>query len=844
MRNKTTDKSLFAGSRSLPSDGQATCDGSNATLTAFVKEHLASRQAKSESTDLAPSVPSIATTKRTPVYGLHGYDSKKPPDALQAYVRAFTRSGELVLDPFVGSGMTAVACLLSGRKCIAIDASPLATFVTRSTCTPVDSDSLLVAAKTAITNAQSLVPGLYDTQCGQCGKKARTYATIYSQRYQCRRCLTVVSLFDAIKASKDSGSDEEFRAACPSCAAKGITEQISTRQDRYGYVPVALEYSCECRKDRGWREHNDASRKQRDIFRQVDVPLLDRVAATPPAHWYPTRPFMWQNSDSGSWGVLWRPYHGDIRRVDQFFTARNLTALAALLESINKLTDRCSRDALRFLFSAFVVSQSKLQRYHPGSTFPNMVAPGLLYVAPMVKEYNAFEWFQGKVEGATKAFDLLADISPADLCVSTQSACSLENIPSDSVDYILTDPPYSGKIQYGELNFIQEAWLGFEKNWAADEIIVSSARGRNEADWAGMMKLAMSECYRVLKPGRWLSLCYHDSSEGTWGLLQDLMAEVSFVAEDKKGAIHIDAKEKSLKQITSDKITKRDLVINFRKPKPGEFGSGRVVIPESADAKTFRELARQIIRECLTNNPGSTKDRIYDELVSRMVRAGTMQAHNFDELLREVADEARTAGGASRWYLKDAEEATADAAETAREDKAAAVLGKCISKKTDETGDEGVHYSDLFEAYLYAVKDKPRRSLADWLPDYYYKTEDGTWRLPASDEERELKEKARATGENRRIKRFANMLAAGVTIPRGKIPTPVTLAEWIRHAKRAGLFEAGKMLYERGGLDLSKLSEEQQVEVEEDYQTCVRALQRAAGGEVTGKKKRGKKGAK
>ena len=44
------------------------------------------------------------------------------------------------------------------------------------------------------------------------------------------------------------------------------------------------------------------------------------------------------------------------------------------------------------------------------------------------------------------------------------------------------------------------------------------------------MRQAMAECYRVLKPGRWLSLCYHDTSEGTWQLVQDIMAEVGFIA--------------------------------------------------------------------------------------------------------------------------------------------------------------------------------------------------------------------------------------------------------------------------------------------------------------------------
>ena len=56
-----------------------------------------------------------------------------------------------------------------------------------------------------------------------------------------------------------------------------------------------------------------------------------------------------------------------------------------------------------------------------------------------------------------------------------------------------------------------------------------------------------------------------------------------------------------------------------------------------------------------------------------------------------------------------------------------------------------------------------------------------------------------------------------------------------------GCYSGDKLLYERGGMDLAKLSEEQQVEVEEDYQTCVRAMQRAAGGEVTEKKKSGRR---
>ncbi len=53
-----------------------------------------------------------------------------------------------------------------------------------------------------------------------------------------------------------------------------------------------------------------------------------------------------------------------------------------------------------------------------------------------------------------------------------------------------------------------------------------------------------------------------------------------------------------------------------------------------------------------------------------------------------------------------------------------------------------------------------------------------------------------------------------------------TLAEWLRYCKRSGLYEQGKLLYEKGGLNLDNLSEKDMVTAEEDYQVCVRLLAR------------------
>ena len=121
------------------------------------------------------------------------------------------------------------------------------------------------------------------------------------------------------------------------------------------------------------------------------------------------------------------------------------------------------------------------------------------------------------------------------------------------------------------------------------------------------------------------------------------------------------------------------------------------------------------------------------------------------------------------------------------------------------------------------MKDKPRRLLADSLPEYFFKTPEGTWRLPADEEERAQKETLRTSGTLRRIKRFARALSEGVPpADRDRPPNVATAADWIRQCRRAGLYELGRALYEKGGFRFDDLGDQGQLEVEEDYQICVR----------------------
>lgn len=75
-------------------------------------------------------------------YGFHSYFTTQPFNVVQKYIENFSRKGELVADPFVGSGVTAVESLRLGRKAFALDLNPFAVFLTKAKCSYANLDTL------------------------------------------------------------------------------------------------------------------------------------------------------------------------------------------------------------------------------------------------------------------------------------------------------------------------------------------------------------------------------------------------------------------------------------------------------------------------------------------------------------------------------------------------------------------------------------------------------------------------------------------------------------------------------------------------------------------------------
>ena len=96
-----------------------------------------------------------------------------------------------------------------------------------------------------------------------------------------------------------------------------------------------------------------------------------------------------------------------------------------------------------------------------------------------------------------------------------------------------------------------------------------------------------------------MSLCYHDTAEGTWRRVQDALLDIGF---ELHSVTVLDPLQKSSNQVTAEKVVKSDLVLNCRKPMAGELAlSG-----QAHDDTPIRERVRTILEETLAISPGQT----------------------------------------------------------------------------------------------------------------------------------------------------------------------------------------------------------------------------------------------
>jgi DNA modification methylase/predicted RNA-binding Zn-ribbon protein involved in translation (DUF1610 family) len=527
-----------------------------------------------------PFAADVSEGKNDPIYNAHSYHTKVPHKAIMRYILHYTEPGDIVFDGFCGTGMTGVAAQMCGdkavveslgyrvdkdgiisqqetdengktiwkpfsklgaRRAVLNDLSPAATFIAYNYNTPADVIAFEREAKRILKEVEEECGWMYETLHTDGKTKGKINYTVWSDVFICPECTREVVFWDAAVDHAAGKVLDEF--PCPHCGARLTKRHMErawvTRFDKAinqtirqaKQLPVLINYSV------GKKRYE----KTPDVF---DLALIEKIEALDIPYWFPIDRMpegeeSRRNDDIG------------ITHVHHFYTKRNLWVLGAISKRLDTKT--------RLTFQSIVATLcSRLVRYNMGNR-GNGPLSGTLYVSSLVAETRPTWVMPGKVRDFAKAF-----VATSHSYVETQST-SVLRLENQVVDYIFTDPPFGGNLMYSELNFLWEAWLKVFTN-NKPEAIENKAQGKGLPEYQRLMTECFKEYYRVLKPGRWMTVEFHNSKNSVWNAIQEALQTAGFVIADVRT---LDKQQGSFKQVTSASAVKQDLIISCYKPNGG-----------------------------------------------------------------------------------------------------------------------------------------------------------------------------------------------------------------------------------------------------------------------------------
>ncbi len=566
-----------------------------------------------------PFAADVSEGKNDPIYNAHTYHTKVPHKAIMRYILHYSDPGDVVFDGFCGTGMMGVAAKLCGdkasvellgykvekdgtiiqqatdekgnitweptsklglRRAVLRDLSPAATFIAYNYNMPIAVDRFEEEAKKILksfdnkygwfyktlhnpssTQVNEAIALLKNSDFNNIGNLNNINAgeinyVIWSELLRCTHC-NEESTYWEVAVNQENRYKKKIteHIKCKQCGALELYQNwervfetyidpsLNRPRKRSKVMPVLINYSY-------------GGKKYEKCLDDFDYSLLDKISKIPMPLNMPTLPLPeGQNTrqpliSSGA------------SHVHHFYIHRSLLAYSYLDECVSLLAPPLI-NVLKYWLQSVGLGFTKLNRYLKASfSQVNRYLKGTLYVAPFISEVSPNYSLIGKIKRLKSVFFSCSQLPS--FIVETKSTTG-NGIPDSSVDYIFTDPPFGGNIMYSELNYLWESWLKVFTN-NKQEAIESKSQGKGLTEYHGLMTLCFKEYFRVLKPGRWMTVEFHNSKNSVWNAIQESLQHAGFVVADVRT---LDKKQMTMKQMTTASAVKQDLIISAYKPNSG-----------------------------------------------------------------------------------------------------------------------------------------------------------------------------------------------------------------------------------------------------------------------------------
>ena len=585
-----------------------------------------------------PMAVDVSIGKADAVYKAHSYHTKVPHLAIVPSILHFTEPGDIVLDGFAGSAMTGIAAQWCGvapqsyrlqiagewkkegfgkpkwgaRKAIINELSPAATSLAAGLNFPFDVEYFAERANAILRSVKSELGWMFETTHTDGKTIGHIDFTVWSEVFACNNCSREIVFFN--EAFDPSSKRVSKQICCPHCSATATKENMDLvfetffdtpkgKTDRRPKrVPVLIRYSL----GRQFFEKKPDARDL-EVIRHIESLGLPKHL---PTHTLPDC----QMTRVG------RMKTTNTKSIHHLYFTREAHVLSALWGEAQQEGDARIRNQLKFWLDSHFINMSILNRYRPEVSFPYNPLTGVFYVPSQIAESNPFKAYENKLKRLFLAFSQNHAVSGNSI-VSTGTAARLD-LPNSSIDYIFTDPPFGENIYYADLNQVIESWHGVFTD-VQSEAIIDRVRGKGLHEYQALMRRSFSEYFRVLKPGRWMTVVFSNSRASVWNAIQLALQQAGFVVAEVSA---LDKKQGSFKQVTSTTAVRQDLAISAYKPNGGleqRLGE-RGAAPESAwdfVQTHLRQLPvskskNGVLEIVVERDPR----RIYDRMVSWLVR--------------------------------------------------------------------------------------------------------------------------------------------------------------------------------------------------------------------------------
>ena len=552
----------------------------NPFIEDFIKHYGKPYDSATDDYHREPFAADVSEGRYSPETLCHSYHTKVPARAIARYLLHFSNPGDVVLDGFCGTGMAGVAAHICSnpdaefknsvdsewnelfgrlpewgrRKALLADLSPAATFY----CIQLQHHQwMLRLSRMKLLGFspkwKKSVRGCMRPLTQRASRLERSTILFGRMSFFCPNCAEEVVFWEAAADLEKAKVRSDIK--CPSCNTEiskrnlkrvwitEFDEILGHTLEKAKTVPVLINYSI------GKRRFNKKPE-------QSDFDILSRINEESIPYRVPSEKMVLRD---GIWGDQWRAgYHKDVTHAHHYYTRRNLRTIAGFWE---KALPHIKDAGLGMLLTATALKLSRLSRYMFDAA--GRIQNGVLYIPSLHQEMSPFLLLETAVRYISR-FRQSVCIDRSSW-VSCGSTTDLKSCPTNSIDYVFTDPPFGDNLKYSELNFLWESWLRLYTN-TTQEAVESKIQGKHLIDYQDLMVCCFREYYRVLKPGHWMTIEFHNSRNAVWGAIQEALLRAGFVVADVRG---LDKKQGAFNQVVAAGSVKQDLVISAYKPNGG-----------------------------------------------------------------------------------------------------------------------------------------------------------------------------------------------------------------------------------------------------------------------------------